>query len=152
MSLTGKVTMKFVPYPLRVCTRCKEPKALSEFTKKKATKDGLNYRCKVCTRAMVKSHYDRNKKYYLDKARRNEKYRVEYIRKLKDSPCADCGKKYHYCQMDFDHIKGTKEFNIATEYKNISFARLNKELDKCELVCSNCHRLRTFKKIQAPIV
>jgi hypothetical protein len=38
----------------------------------------------------------------------------DYVRDLKEkTPCADCGKIYHYSQMDFDHIDGKKKHNIA---------------------------------------
>lgn len=59
----------------------------------------------------------------------------------KDVPCADCGIRYPYYVMDFDHVRGEK-------YKAISkiscISRLVVEMPKCEVVCANCHRERTF--------
>lgn len=74
----------------------------------------------------------------------------EYVRKIKESnPCAECGKNYHYSQMDFDHVRGNKKYNIATIANSLaSIAKIKEEIAKCEVVCANCHRLRTWQRLQ----
>lgn len=69
----------------------------------------------------------------------------DYVRKIKESnPCSDCNKIYHYSQMDFDHL-GDKKQNISRLVNSeASIKTIKQELSKCELVCSNCHRLRTW--------
>lgn len=62
----------------------------------------------------------------------------------RDVPCADCGKNYPPYVMDFDHIKGTKVEGIAVLAGRGARAALLRELPKCELVCANCHRERTY--------
>src|ERR1035437_5479837 len=72
------------------------------------------------------------------------------VLKEKLKPCTDCGKIYHYCIMDFDHLEGhTKKANISVlvNNSNTSVRVLQEELAKCEIVCSNCHRVRTFNRI-----
>ena len=71
----------------------------------------------------------------------------EYVRKIKESsPCVDCGKHYHYSQMDFDHID-LKKVNIARlANSEASIKTIKSEISKCEIVCSNCHRLRTWQR------
>ena len=70
---------------------------------------------------------------------------TETIRRLKQNPCDNCGNKFHPVCMDFDHVRGIKRFNISQAHKlKITDTELNDELDKCELICSNCHRLRTY--------
>ena len=108
-------------------------------------------RCKPCHNIYTRKHYRDNKRAYAVKARRNEKKRMDLIRKIKDVPCSDCGREYHYCQMDFDHIKGDKEFNIASHGKAVSLEKLRNEIDKCELVCANCHRMRTLKRLHGDV-
>ena len=74
----------------------------------------------------------------------------EYIRQVKEkSVCADCGEKYHYSQMDFDHISGKKKHNLA-RYANsaVSISTIKDEIKKCEVVCANCHRYRTWLRTQ----
>lgn len=71
--------------------------------------------------------------------KRNDKI----IRKAKNRPCCDCGLSYPYYVMDFDHVRGKKEFNLGTPGL-ASVEKIMKEIAKCEVVCSNCHRIRTY--------
>ena len=75
------------------------------------------------------------------------KIRTE-VREYKESkPCADCGQCYPYYVMDFDHVRGEKKANIADILnRSCSRAALKAEIDKCDLVCSNCHRVRTHNR------
>lgn len=50
--------------------------------------------------------------------------------------------------MDFDHVRGEKKFNISiAAVKLMSIAIVQSEIEKCDVVCANCHRERTFKRI-----
>ena len=70
------------------------------------------------------------------------------IRSAKDKPCADCGQKYPYFVMDFDHINGDKVANVATmATKRVKVEKLLVEIAKCEVVCANCHRARTHIRV-----
>ena len=60
----------------------------------------------------------------------------------------DCGIIYPSFVMDFDHVRGTKEFRIGASSANPGIKRLKAEIEKCDLVCSNCHRIRTFERIE----
>jgi hypothetical protein len=73
----------------------------------------------------------------------------DYVRKIKESnSCFDCGGEYHYSQMDFDHLYD-KKVNIARlASSEASIKTIKNEIDKCQLVCSNCHRLRTWQRLQ----
>lgn len=69
----------------------------------------------------------------------------KYINLLKDQPCTDCNQRFPSCAMDFDHIEGKKLFNVSSlAYKNRSLTNLLNEAAKCEVVCANCHRIRTY--------
>ena len=57
----------------------------------------------------------------------------------------DCGIKYPPYVMDFDHL-GDKEFVISKGVSMHSPIKLLKEIAKCDVVCSNCHRLRTYNR------
>ncbi|MDO8618349.1 MAG: hypothetical protein Q7R49_00205 [Candidatus Daviesbacteria bacterium] len=129
---------------MKRCYKCKETKALGEFYKLSRSKDGLQPICKVCDIAQTKASYRNNKKYYIDAARANRQKTVEFINKVKSNPCTDCGNIYHPVCMDFDHLE-EKEKAVSL-LKSRSIARITKEIIKCELVCSNCHRLRTLKR------
>lgn len=64
------------------------------------------------------------------------------IKQLKSEACMDCGKSYPPDCMDFDHVRGKKTANISS----LRTAKALEEMKKCELVCSNCHRLRTMER------
>lgn len=100
-------------------------------------------------RAAQRRYYLNNKalKNELQNKKRN-KMRV-YVQELKGStPCADCGIVYPHYVMDFDHLPGQiKVRGIAKLSGFSSMAELLEEIDKCEIVCANCHRHRTFTRI-----
>jgi hypothetical protein len=60
--------------------------------------------------------------------------------------CADCGYRAHAVALDFDHRPGTvKHFNVA-DVKNYTLPELLHEVAKCDIVCANCHRVRTAQR------
>jgi len=85
------------------------------------------------------------KKIYANRAKRRARLK-ETINNIKNTPCKDCGNIYHPEAMDFDHL-GNKEFNIANAMRDVkNLDRVLKEVEKCDIVCSNCHRVRTAKR------
>lgn len=75
------------------------------------------------------------------KATENKRWMTE----LKSKPCTDCNNCYEICCMDFDHRPGTeKVYNVGSMFAH-HYARelIEVEIAKCDLVCSNCHRIRT---------
>jgi len=83
----------------------------------------------------------------LTRIKRNKAALVDQMRALKSGPCVDCGISFHFSAMDFDHRPGEiKKFNVsAAQGRNME--RVLKEIAKCDLVCSNCHRFRTFSRL-----
>lgn len=79
---------------------------------------------------------------------RSECSRIKYILEQKNKPCTDCGISYPSYVMDFDHLpQYEKLFAIGrTITYHKSFKALKEELAKCELVCANCHRIRTHNR------
>lgn len=67
----------------------------------------------------------------------------EAIREAKNRPCADCGGSFPPVCMDFDH-RGDKKFNLG-QYGKRSIETLMAEIAKCDVVCANCHRIRTHE-------
>lgn len=55
--------------------------------------------------------------------------------------CACCGYDKHPGVLDFHHIDpATKEFSISQKGMTRSWEKIQRELDKCIMVCANCHR------------
>ena len=105
-------------------------------------KDGEKYICKVCGKEVIHSKKHRNVGNICSSCRQrmyqtnNKKKAVEDL----GGKCQICG--YNKCieALDFHHINPKdKTFNIATKM-GMSFEKLKPELDKCILLCSNCHR------------
>ncbi len=67
------------------------------------------------------------------------------VDKEKDKPCMDCGGSFPPCAMDFDHVRGEKYKEVGVMW-GYSKHRLMVEIAKCDLVCSNCHRIRTYDR------
>ncbi|GAA3807928.1 hypothetical protein ACFQ0G_53720 [Streptomyces chiangmaiensis] len=63
--------------------------------------------------------------------------------------CADCGYKQHPKALDFDHVRGEKLGDIGRlSHTSIAWSRLMAEIAKREVVCANCHRIRTHNRDQ----
>lgn len=57
----------------------------------------------------------------------------------------DCLKLYPFYCMDFDHVRGKKKFDIGKAVLlQVTMKELLAEIAKCEIVCANCHRVRTY--------
>jgi hypothetical protein len=69
------------------------------------------------------------------------------LRRLKDRPCKDCGGIFPYYVMEFDHVRGKKLHDVGHMRRHTP-GRIRAEAAKCDLVCSNCHRIRTFKRMK----
>lgn len=82
----------------------------------------------------------------LARARGYRKQIDNYRKYIKEAtPCADCGNFFPYYVMHFDHLPGfVKLFNIAS-YKDYTqdLDVVKREISKCDIVCSNCHAVRT---------
>jgi hypothetical protein len=86
----------------------------------------------------------RAKNKHYDDIRRTK--RREELDKLKSVPCAECEKRFDPVAMDFDHVRGKKSFTIGKASLDRHWDLVLKEIEKCEVVCSNCHRIRTKQR------
>lgn len=70
-----------------------------------------------------------------------------YVHKYKqERGCADCKEMYPYWMLDLDHLSD-KSFTISQYHQHTSDLEVvKKELEKCEVVCANCHRNRTHSR------
>lgn len=132
---------------LRKCTKCgleaHTHKDLALFTNNPSCKYKKANLCKECqTKASIKS-YEKNKEKIRKREYINRKlFKVQAIA-MKGGQCCKCGVKYdgnNEVIFDFHHIDpSTKDFNISDIRNNSNKAK--KELDKCILLCANCHRM-----------
>lgn len=69
--------------------------------------------------------------------------KLQFMASIKSQPCTDCGEKYPYYVMDWDHRPGEEKLFNLSHGKTRSMTAITAEIEKCDLVCANCHRIRT---------
>ncbi len=125
---------------MKVCSKCKEEKSLSEFNKNKAKKDGYQHNCKVCQALATKKHYERTKDVYFNRKKEHEHIIRDYLIEVKKNNPCECGID-NPVVLQFHHINPKeKEINPSKMCKQgWGLDRVQKELDKCKVMCANCH-------------
>jgi len=134
---------------MKTCSKCREVKPLDEFARDVATRSGTRGVCKSCNSLAFAAWKAANADpHRVSTARRRRERRDECrarLDKLKtDMPCVDCGGRFHPVQMDFDHLPGAVKLSgVSAMIGTHAWPAIQREVEKCELVCANCHRLRT---------
>ena len=135
---------------MKTCSSCKKEKAEEEFNWK--IKEGRRQTyCRECQHVHARQHYQLNKGRYRERAAENNRKYLAAARKLlrekKSVPCSDCGRSYAYWVMDLDHVRGKKIREVGRMVaQRASLDVVAKEIAKCDVVCSNCHRERTHRR------
>lgn len=132
---------------MKTCYLCHFLKEETDFCKKKNGR--VNSYCKLCQRSYSKEHYKNNKQDYLTR-NKNSKSIDKFKKRIREykstTPCKDCGQTYPYYVMDFDHLHD-KKCDVSQLVNSGRSAKARTEILKCELVCANCHRGRTHKRL-----
>lgn len=137
---------------MKICSICKNEKSLEEYNKHAKKPDGLQTICKACSRERSKAYYKNNNSYHKKAvlkrnkivSTRNRAWLFEYLLK---NPCVDCGNK-DVRVLEFDHVSGIKKGGVARLVSNAcSLETIQKEIDKCEVRCRNCHQIKTFERM-----
>lgn len=109
----------------KICACCKELKNISEFNSNCRQSDGLQDKCKICFEIWRKKRIDNNKA-----------KSIEYL----GGKCVKCGYSKCNAALDFHHLNPKEKENGKMQMTCWGWKRLKKELDKCILLCANCHR------------
>ena len=125
---------------MKVCTRCKEEKAVSEFHKHKRSKDGLQPACKQCMNVSYNASRKKDQERYQQVAKDRNARNTQRIREWKsEQGCKCCGEDYAQC-LELHHLDPTeKEFDPSAGSIR-SWESFLKEAAKCVVLCANCHR------------
>jgi hypothetical protein len=114
--------------------------------------DHLFYHCvtmaRACQRSTNVEYYRRNRSDEIARVRARQQGTVALLRRLRARPCADCGNTFAPHQMDFDHREGTKKaFRLTSGGARLRpVVAIMAEAAKCDVVCANCHRVRTQRR------
>lgn len=135
----------------KYCSTCKDIKFKIEFNKNKSRKDGLNSICRECSIKRSKRYYNENREHHKTVIGERNKQtfkeqREKLFNYLKEHPCVDCGLT-NPIVLEFDHKNSSeKEYNVSKMIGNFGWPKIVKEINKCDVRCANCHRLRTAKQ------
>lgn len=128
------------------CIECLIEKDISEFNFRNKSK-GIRYKfCRDCSKKKWNNQYSKNKEYYLNKQKKiRKRLRGDNSQKiwdyLKSHPCIKCGET-NPILLEFDHLRD-KKYNVSHMIKDYSWSSILKEIDKCQVLCVTCHRLKT---------
>ena len=120
---------------MKTCTSCKEEKPESAYYKR-GKRNGLQPDCKVCAAKRAREYRQRMR---------------DYVGEYKmNKGCEVCDfEAEHPCQLDLDHLDpSTKTYKGSHKSYDAGWskARIDAEIAKCQVVCKNCHSLRTYKE------
>lgn len=102
-----------------------------------------------CSKGTIAYHLGVGQKDKHNARRRDKRNTIrKFIQEYKTGKtCADCKEKYPYWILEFDHLKD-KSFTIGFYQKHTAtLEAVQKEIAKCDIVCANCHRNRTFQRL-----
>ena len=134
----------------RTCARCGDIRPLADFPLRR--KGGVTRfgHCRDCKAAYQRQWYERNRVRHLANVaaikRELRALHRQIVVAAKSVPCADCGVQHPPYVMDFDHVRGVKRWEIGRAKGTVPTASLLAEIAKCDVVCSNCHRIRTHRR------
>jgi hypothetical protein len=131
----------------KLCSGCRVVKPVEDFNFKYRAMGVRHSYCRECGKELTRSHYKRNKRSYLDRNARAYQRHRELIRQMKSRPCADCGVQYPYYVMDFDHRDGKEKLFELNSVARKTIPGILREIQKCDVVCANCHRERTQRRL-----
>ena len=134
----------------RRCYRCGELKPADDFAWRRKRKSQRDSFCRPCRSAYGREHYLANKQRYIDQAAASKRglrqartqYLLEYFT---THPCCECGETDPVV-LEFDHRDpDAKAFTIGAALSYRKWQAILDEIEKCDVVCANCHRRRHYQ-------
>ena len=116
----------------RVCKCCNQSKDISKFrVANRGRQDYRRWICFSCERIVLDN-------------RKNE-YKEEYFKFKKTLSCNRCNINDHRV-LQFHHKNSNKEYDISSKIGQRKLSSLMKEIDKCEVLCANCHFIEHYEQ------
>jgi hypothetical protein len=132
---------------MKVCFTCRAEKPYSEFNINKSRKSGYSADCKECHKEYNRQWYHKNRKRLIEKERARKRVARDWLREYKSTlQCQDCGNN-HPLVLDFHH-RDEKIYDVSAMASNgNSIQKIMEEIDRCDVLCANCHRVLHGSKI-----
>jgi hypothetical protein len=132
------------------CGKCRSWLPLEDFSVDQNSKTGLGFWCKSCSSANTRKHYkswvkdqswlDSKRQKGRDLASVAKQKAVDYM----GNKCYDCELSYPDYIYDFHHLSGNTKIDNPSAILKRSWEEAKNELDKCVMLCANCHRERHY--------
>lgn len=160
----------------KTCSKCNVTKSLDSFHKDARLKSGTSARCKACIceykriyyaspkgKATVAAYVEKNRAkrsaYNKEYSRRYRNAQFKNKRKLefclyKGGVCSECGfvaTEETIAAFDFHHTNALEKEYTPSDMLMLRRSKVLKELDKCVLLCSNCHRILHHRQYRAKL-
>jgi hypothetical protein len=136
----------------RRCGKCGATLPIEQFNWKIKARGIRQSACRDCAAMVCRNHYAQNKPIYKKRARLHKLKQAGLIRQrileyIAQHPCVDCG-EINPVLLDFDHReRATKSFTIGKVLTDgYSWDKIRAEIEKCDVRCVRCHRLRTARQ------
>ncbi len=134
--------------PTKRCCTCHEIRPLSDFNVRASAKDGLQARCRSCSRAWYAANREEHR---ANTRRRTVAVRREYKRRLgahlSQHPCVDCGES-DVRVLEFDHRPDVEKYADVASMVAAGgrWTDIEAEIAKCDVRCASCHRRITCER------
>jgi hypothetical protein len=123
------------------CSTCSIIKPLSAFHNHKKTKDGVTAKCRNCRSIVLRKWYSDNRLRRQQVANEKNRAKKKKAIDLLGGRCYDCQGIFDNIVYDFHHTTDDKEGNLS-DLLHSTPEKAFEELNKCVLLCANCHRIR----------
>lgn len=134
---------------MKTCTKCGVRKPLDQFPPVRRGAPRLQSWCRACFAAANATNYRKDAERVKTRVRsylaaRRAEFRAKLVAYLREHPCVDCGEA-DILVLEFDHIR-EKTADVSTLLTGAhSWSRILSEIEKCDVRCANCHRIRTSR-------
>lgn len=160
----------------KTCSKCNVTKPIDNFHKDRRLKSGVTARCKTCLCEYKRAYYASPKgkaavtAYNEIHKEKRSAYSKEYSRKYRDAQfknkrklefclykggtCSECGfvaTEETIAAFDFHHTNPLEKEHTPSDMLMLKKSKVLKELDKCVLLCSNCHRILHHRQYRAKL-
>lgn len=131
---------------MKRCSMCKQTKPVEDFAWRRKAKNQRDTYCRPCRAEYKQHHYAANKARYKANAAAYT-WKMAVVRTawlfeyFQTHSCVDCGESDPLV-LEFDHL-ADKRFDVAVGMRRKPWADVLAEIAKCDVVCANCHRIRT---------
>lgn len=133
---------------MKICTKCGSAKDSFLFTRRKQSTDDLSSWCRDCYRENWNVRYRENHRHYRNshnasRSKIREQNARQIFEYLKKHPCVNC-QESDPIVLEFDHRNGFDKIeSISNLIRDASWSRIEQEIEKCDVLCANCHRRKS---------